>query len=244
MFEVVKHAQGIGEFLGEMRDETFRRYDAFSVGEVFNEREEELEDFMGENGYFSSIFDFSQTNFGKSPKGWYDNRKPTVEDYKRCCFTSQKKAEPFGMYSNIIENHDEPRGVSYYLPEAAWHDKGKKLLAAEYFLLKGIPFIYQGQELGMENMVYATIDEVNDISSKAEYAECIRVGLSAKEAMKAINQYSRDNGRTPFQWDDTEHAGFTTGTPWMAVNPNYTTINAKQQENDPESMLHFYRKLF
>lgn len=243
MSEVLKHAYGIGEFLGEMRDETLSKYGAFSVGEVFNEKEAELKDFMGENGYFSSIFDFSQTNAGKSPKGWYDNKVPSVDEYKSCCFGSQRKAKDIGFYSNIIENHDEPRGVSYYLPEVAHHAKGKKLLAAEYFLLKGIPFIYQGQELGMENMVYTSIEQVNDVSSKAEYEECIRIGLSPEEAMKAVNQYSRDNGRTPFQWDATENAGFTTGTPWLAVNPNYMEINAKQQEEDSESVLHFYRKL-
>lgn len=243
MSEVLKHAHGIGEFLSEMRDRTFKIYDAFVVGEVFNEKEDELPDFMGENGYFSSIFDFSQTVEGKSPKGWYDNQVPTIDAYKQCCFRSQKKAEGIGLYSTVIENHDEPRGVSYYLPETARHDKGKKLLAAEFFLLKGIPFIYQGQELGMENMVYISIDEVDDVSSKAEYAECIRIGMSSEEAMKAVNQYSRDNTRTPFQWDGTEQAGFTTGIPWLKVNPNYLNINAEKQDKDFESVLNFYRDL-
>ena len=243
MSVVVNHAKGVGEFLGEMRDETFKKYNAFSVGEVFNEKEEELPDFMGENGYFSTMFDFSQTNEGKSPKGWYDSRIPTVDEYKKCCFGSARKAKGIGMYSNIIENHDEPRGVSYYLPEAGRNDKGKKLLATVYFLLKGIPFIYQGQELGMENMTFADISQIDDISSIAEYEECLRVGLSKEEAMKVISRYSRDNARTPFQWDATEHAGFTTGKPWLAVNPNYTCINAKAQEDNPDSVLQYYRKL-
>lgn len=243
MGEVLKHAYGIGEFLTEMRDNTFKIHDAFSVGEVFNEKEEELKDFMGENGYFSSIFDFSQTVEGKSSKGWYANKVPAVNEYKRCCFDSQRKAETIGFYSLVIENHDEPRGVSYYLPKAGRHEKGKKLLAAEYFLLKGIPFIYQGQELGMENMVYTSIDEIDDVSSKAEYEECIRIGMTQEEAIAVVNQYSRDNARTPFQWDASEHAGFTTGTPWLHVNPNYQEINAKEQEKDPDSVLNFYRKL-
>ncbi|MBR3825382.1 MAG: alpha-glucosidase [Lachnospiraceae bacterium] len=243
MSVVVNHAKGVGEFLGEMRDETFKKYNAFSVGEVFNEKEEELPDFMGENGYFSTMFDFSQTNEGKSPKGWYDSRIPTVDEYKKCCFNSARKAKGIGMYSNIIENHDEPRGVSYYLPKAGRNDKGKKLLATMYFLLKGIPFVYQGQELGMENMTFADISQIDDISSIAEYEECMRVGLSKEEAMKVVSQYSRDNARTPFQWDDTEHAGFTTGKPWLAVNPNYTRINAKEQEVNPDSVLQYYRKL-
>lgn len=239
----MEKAQGIGEFLGEMRDRTLLKYDAFSVGEVFNEGAIEVKDFIGENGYFSSIFDFSQTMEGKSFDGWYACQKPDTEAYKRCCFGSQRKVEGIGFYSNIIENHDEPRGVSQYLPEDACHDKGKKLLAAEYFLLKGIPFIYQGQELGMENMNYASIDEIDDVSSKAEYEVCIRAGLTPEEAMKAVNQYSRDNSRTPFQWDDSENAGFTEGKPWLPVNPNYTEINRKKQEKDPDSVLNFYRKL-
>lgn len=243
MDEVLKHASGIGEFLAEMRDETLNPHNAFFVGEVFNEKEEELKDFMGENGYFSSIFDFSQTVEGKSSKGWYANRIPTVEDYKRCCFESQKKAEQIGFYSNIIENHDEPRGVSYYLPKIARHEKGKKLLAAEYFLLKGIPFIYQGQELGMENMEYTSMEQIDDVSSHAEYEECRQVGMSHEDAMQVISQFSRDNGRTPFQWDDSKNAGFTAGIPWLEVNPNFKEINAKKQENDPDSVLNFYRKL-
>ncbi|MBQ7934037.1 MAG: alpha-glucosidase [Lachnospiraceae bacterium] len=243
MSQVLQHASGIGEFLGEMRDRILIPHDAFFVGEVFNEKEEEIRDFMGDNGYFSSIFDFSQTVEGKSPKGWYANRIPSPDDYKRCCFRSQRKAERVGFYSNVIENHDEPRGVSYYLPPAGRHCKGKKLLAAEYFLLQGIPFIYQGQELGMENMVYASIEEIDDVSSKAEYAECIHVGMSPEEAIKVVNQYTRDNTRTPFQWDDTANAGFTTGIPWLPVNPNYLEINAARQEQDPDSVLQFYRKL-
>ena len=243
MSQVLQHASGIGDFLGEMRDRTLIPHDAFFVGEVFNEKEEELRDFMGDNGYFSSIFDFSQTVEGKSSKGWYANRIPSPEEYKRCCFRSQRKAEGVGFYSNVIENHDEPRGVSYYLPPAGRHSKGKKLLAAEYFLLQGIPFIYQGQELGMENMVYRSIGEIDDVSSHAEYAECLHVGMSPKEAIKVVNQYTRDNTRTPFQWDDTANAGFTTGIPWLPVNPNNLEINAARQEQDPDSVLQFYRKL-
>ena len=122
---------------------------------------EELPDFIGENGCFSSIFDFSQTVEGKSAKGWYACRVPEPDDYKRCCFESQRRSEGVGFFSNIIENHDEPRGVSYYLPGYAQNLRGKKLLAAMYFMLKGLPFIYQGQEIGMENMRFASIDEVD-----------------------------------------------------------------------------------
>ena len=114
---MLAEATGIGEFLGEMRDKTFKPHNAFSVGEVFNEKDEEIPDFIGDNGYFSSMFDFAGTSFGKSSKGWYDCKRITPDDYKKCCFHSQKRVGDIGFLSNIIENHDEPRGVSYYIPE-------------------------------------------------------------------------------------------------------------------------------
>ena len=140
-------AQGIGKFLGEMQTRTFGPHDAFSVGEVFNIKDGELPDFVGDHGYFSSIFDFTTTSFGKDDRGWYAGKRPTPDDYKKCYFESQKKMGDTGFYSNIIENHDEPRGVSYYIPEGEVCDASKKLLAAMYFLMRGLPFIYQGQEI-------------------------------------------------------------------------------------------------
>ena len=241
--EMLAEAEGIGEFLGEMRDRTFQKYDAFSVGEVFLERQEELPDFIGEKGYFSSMFDFSETIFGKSGKGWYDAGVITPEDYKNCCFEAQERVGENGLLSNIIENHDEPRGVSYYIPQGDCCEESKKMLAALYFMLRGIPFIYQGQELGMENVPFSSIEEVDDISSLDEYQVALEAGLTAEEALKVIARYSRDNARTPMQWSDAAHAGFTTGTPWLRVNPNYSTINAAAEQKDPDSVFHFYKKL-
>lgn len=241
--EMLAEAEGIGEFLGEMRDRTFQKYDAFSVGEVFLERQEELPDFIGEKGYFSSMFDFSETIFGKSGKGWYDAGVITPEDYKNCCFEAQERVGENGFLSNIIENHDEPRGVSYYIPQGDCCEESKKMLAALYFMLRGIPFIYQGQELGMENVPFSSIEEVDDISSLDEYQVALEAGLTAEEALKVIARYSRDNARTPMQWSDAAHAGFTTGTPWLRVNPNCKTINAAAEQEDPDSVLHFYKKL-
>lgn len=243
MGTVLADTTGIGDFLREMRDRTFRPHGAFSVGEVFNAKDGELADFAGEDGYFSSIFDFRQTVEGKSVEGWYGARIPTPEDYKRCCFESQREMEGIGFYSNIIENHDEPRGVSYYLPEEARNEKGKKLLAALYFMLKGLPFIYQGQELGMENVVYASVDEIDDISSQDEYQVCLAAGLTEEEAMAVVNRYSRDNARTPFQWNAEENAGFTRGRPWLRVNENYQRINLERQKTDPDSVFAFYQQL-
>lgn len=241
--KMLKDAKGIGEFLGEMRDHTFKKYDAFSVGEVFNEKPEEIPDFIGENGYFSSMFDFNETVFGSSEKGWYDAKPITPDDYKRCCFESQAKIGDIGFLSNIIENHDEPRGVSRYIPEGECSPQSKKLLAALNFMLRGLPFIYQGQELGMENVPFSSIDEIDDISTLDEYQVALKAGLSPDDALNAVAKYSRDNARTPMQWSDGANAGFTTGTPWLKVNPNFVSINAAAQKDDPNSVKNFYKKL-
>lgn len=241
--KMLEEAAGIGEFLGEMRDRTFKPHDAFSVGEVFNAKDEELPDFIGNNGYFSSMFDFNETIFGGSEKGWYDCKEITPDDYKRCCFETQAKMGDFGFVSNIIENHDEPRGVSHYIPEGDCCDTSKKMLAALNFMLRGLPFIYQGQELGMENIPFKSIDEVDDISTLDEYKVALDAGLTPEAALKAVARRSRDNARTPMQWTGEENAGFTAGTPWLRVNSNYTAINVEKETIDPNSVLNFYKKL-
>ena len=237
-------AHGIGEFLGEMAEKAFRPYEAFTVGEVFNVKDDELKDFIGDDGYFSSMFDFNGHIFGKSYDGWYASKRYlTPDEYKQCIFETQKKIGDMGMVSNIIENHDEPRGVCYYIqPEDRCTD-AKKLLAGVYFMLRGLPFIYQGQEIGMENLDFHSIDEIDDISTLDEYKVAREAGLSDEEALSVASAFSRDNARTPVQWYDGENAGFTTGKPWLEVNPNYKQINVQAQENDEDSVLAFYKKL-
>ena len=232
-------AKGVGEFLGEMNRRTFQPHDSFAVGEVFNEKEEELPDFIGDNGYFSSIFDFATTSWGKNDKGWYANERITPDAYKQCYFQSQKKIGDVGFYSNIIENHDEPRGVSYYIPEGDLCDESKKMLAALYFFMRGLPFIYQGQEIGMENLGVIPIEKIDDISALDQYQVCLDAGYTKEEALKIVSLYNRDNARTPVQWNDEKNAGFTTGIPWLMVNPNYTKINVAAQETDENSVLAF-----
>ena len=240
---MLKEATGIGEFLSEMQARTFGPHNAFSVGEVFDEKDEELPDFIGDGGYFSSMFDFSTTVFGGSPNGWYDRKIITPDDYKECCFHSQQRVGDIGYLSNIIENHDEPRGVSHYIPDGDLSLHSKKLLATMYFMLRGLPFIYQGQEIGMENMHFQSIDQVDDISTIDEYHVAKNAGLNEKEALSCISRYSRDNARTPVQWSDSANAGFTSGNPWLPLNPNYKEINVASQENDPDSLLSFYKEL-
>lgn len=240
---MLRDAKGVGEFLGEMYERTFKPHDAFSVGEVFNVEREELPRFIGDDGYFSTMFDFNETIFGSSANGWYDAKGITPEDYKRCCFESQREMEGIGYFSNIIENHDEPRGVSRYIPEGECTTRSKKLLGTMNFMLKGLPFIYQGQEIGMENVALESMEQVDDISTWDEYRVAKAAGLSDEDALKAVNRYSRDNARTPMQWSDGEQAGFTTGIPWLYVNPNYTRINVETEQKDPDSVLNWYKAM-
>ena len=155
-------AEGIGEFLGEMRDKAFAPYDAFTVGEVFNEKKDELPLFIGENGYFSTMFDFSLELYGRSEKGWFDVKRIDIDAVRDCMFGAQKKIGDIGFYSNIIENHDEPRGASRLLSNEIRNDDTKKALATVYFLRRGLPFIYQGQEIGMENKKIRSVEELDD----------------------------------------------------------------------------------
>ena len=240
---MITEAEGIGDFLGEMRDRCFKPHHAFSVGEVFNETEAQIPEFIGENGYFSSMFDFRAHSSARSELGWYDAGIVTPNMYRDACFLTQKLVNPVGFISTIIENHDEPRGVSFYIPKEDLSEKAKKFLATMQMLQRGLPFIYQGQEIGMENVVFTSIREVDDISTLDEYEVCLREGFSEEEALRIVNRYSRDNARTPVQWDSSKNAGFTTGTPWLPLNPNYKKINVAEQEKDPESVLSYYKKL-
>ncbi len=240
---MLQQARGVGEFLHEMKQETFAKYGAFTVGEVCNEKPEELPEFIGEDGHFSTMFDFNEAAFGASDKGWYDRQIITAEDYKRCCFEAQRKVSNIGFLSNIIENHDEPRGVSHYLPAGEVTEDSKKMLGGLNFLLRGLPFIYQGQELGMENCAFEDISEINDISTLDQYQVALDAGLSEKEAFEAVREMTRDNARTPFPWSDEENAGFTSGTPWLKINPDYVRINAREQMGREDSVFHFYQKL-
>lgn len=239
---MLEDAEGIGEFLEEMKHETFDKYDAFTVGEVFNEKDSELREFIGENGHFSSKFDFAPEICGKGG-AWYEHETVTPEMYKNAIFDSQLRVADIGFLSNIIENHDEPRGVCRYIPEGDLNDTSKKALAAVYFFLRGIPFIYQGQEIGMENCPFESIDQIDDISSKDEYKVCRDAGYSEEESMKLLRVYSRDNARTPVQWSNEENAGFSTHKPWMIVNPNYREINLAKQKDDRNSVYAFYKKM-
>ena len=204
---------------------------------------DELPEFIGENGHFSTIFDFSAHCLSDGEHGWYDAPKMEFSKWRKAIFQSQLETQKYGFKANIIENHDEPRGVSRFLPAYAQTPSGTKMLGTVNLLLRGIPFIYQGQEIGMKNAKWNSIDEFDDISTKDQYQIAREAGLSDREAMEACNRMSRDNARTPMQWTSGENAGFTKGTAWLKINPDYKEINVEDQENNQDSVLNYYRNL-
>lgn len=242
-WKMVESVDGVGEFLEDLKNNTFQKYDAFTVGEVFNMKEGELVEFIGEDGHFSTIFDFSAHCLSNGEHGWYDSPCIDFRKWRETVMNSQLEVQKYGFEANIIENHDEPRGVSRFLPEYARTPAGTKMLGTVSLLLRGIPFIYQGQEIGMQNAKWNSIQEYDDINTKDQYHIAREAGLTDEEALEVCGRMSRDNARTPVQWSNQENAGFTTGTPWLKVNSNYQEINVERQENDMDSVLNYYRSL-
>ena len=242
-WRMVENVEGVDALLEDLKNHTFAKKDAFTVGEVFNIGVEDLPDFIGENGHFSTIFDFSAHMLSDGEHGWYDAPPISFAAWKKAITDSQMRVQNVGFEANIIENHDEPRGVSRFLPDYAQNADGAKMLGTVSVLLRGIPFIYQGQEIGMQNARWNSVDEFDDISTKDQYRMAREAGLSDAEALAVCSVMSRDNARTPMQWKDAPQAGFTSGTPWLKVNDNYPVINVEKEEGQPDSVLHYYRKL-
>ena len=242
-WRMVENVEGVDALLEDLKNHTFAKKDAFTVGEVFNIGVEDLPDFIGENGHFSTIFDFSAHMLSDGKHGWYDAPPISFDAWKKAITDSQMRVQNVGFEANIIENHDEPRGVSRFLPDYAQNADGAKMLGTVSVLLRGIPFIYQGQEIGMQNARWNSVDEFDDISTKDQYRVAREAGLSDAEALAVCSVMSRDNARTPMQWKDAPQAGFTSGTPWLKVNDNYPVINVEKEEGQPDSVLHYYRKL-
>lgn len=241
--KMIHETEGIGTLLNELKEKTMKPHDAFTVGEVFDMDPAMQKDFIGDDGYFSTMFDFSSEVLFSSPKGWHHTPDISIARWRDTVFASQLASGQTGLLANIIENHDEPRGASRYLPSYAQNSAGIKLLGTVSVLLRGLPFLYQGQEIGMTNYPFPSIDAFDDISTKDHYRDALSDGLSAEEALRCCCAKSRDNARTPMQWDASEHAGFTDGTPWLPVHPNHVDVNVADESADPDSVLNYYKKL-
>lgn len=239
-----RNQPGIEKFLHELKRETFDKYNCVTVAEAPGVAYDELDDFIGEDGYFSMIFDFKYADLDvASGSEWFKRIPWTVKDLRERIMASQMAIQKYGWGANFIENHDQPRSTTKYLLEQQNNKDAIKMLGAMYFLLRGTPFIYQGQELGMINFERKSIDEFNDISSIDQYYRSIQEGFNEEEALRIINLRSRDNSRTPFPWNSSEYGGFSKVKPWLGMIENYKEINAEAQVGQADSIYEFYKNM-
>ena len=235
---------GILDFLHEFKREVRDGHDIFTVGEANGVSADELPLWVGENGVFDMLFEFSHVTLPfNDAEIWCHPVEWKLTDLKRAITDSQKSTANNGWYPAFFENHDQPRGVNHFFPENADPVKAAKCLGAVLLTMRGTPFIYQGQELGMTNYAWKNIDEIDDIQTRGQYELALKEGFTPDEAMKFVRYFTRDNARTPMQLTPGKNAGFTSGTPWLPVNPNYITVNSESESGDSESVLSWYRKL-
>ena len=239
-FDKHSNRPGIQDFLKELKINTFDKYDIMTVGEAAGVDADEAEVWVGEDdGKFNMIFQFENMDL------WNDNPGKNVDwiEYKRVISKWQNKLHNKGWNALYIENHDTPRVVSTLGNDKEYIYESSTSLALMYFMMEGTPFIYQGQELGMTNAKFNNIEEYNDVRAKSVYEDKIKNGRTIDEALRELNASSRDNTRTPMQWDSSKNGGFTVGNPWLKVNENYEDINVEKQLKDSNSVLNFYKNI-
>lgn len=239
-FEKHMNVEGINSHLKELKEETFSKYDIVTVGEANGVSANEADHWVAEDeGTFNMIFQFEHLSLWNYEEG----QEFDVKAYKDVLTNWQNSLEGKGWNALFVENHDIPRVVSTWGNDNKYLTECAKAFGAVYFLQKGTPFIYQGQELGMTNVKYHSISEYDDVKTINTYNERIESGVSEEIALKEAWVTSRDNSRTPMQWNSSKNAGFTEGKPWIGVNENYKTINVEDEEKDENSVLNFYKKL-
>ena len=235
---------GILDFLHEFKSKVFDGHDIFTVGEANGVAPEELSQWVGSKGVFDMIFEFSHMNLPlKNGEIWCRPTEWKLTELKKALSDSQAVTKENGWCPVFFENHDQPRCVNHFIAKGADPIKAAKAISTVLLTLRGTPFIYEGQELGCTNVAWNSIDQYNDISSHGQFDFAIKEGFSKDQAMEFIHFFSRDNARTPMQWNNSKNAGFSNGTPWLPVNENYIKVNAAAEEKDPNSVLNWYKKL-
>jgi oligo-1,6-glucosidase len=235
------------EFLTEMRQKVLSKYDILTVGEApFVSPQQAIEIVNEETGALKMLFQFehidTSAETGASPDQLIKPRK--LSDLKEIMTRWQKDLEGQGWNSIFFSNHDQPRVVSQFGDDREYRVESAKLLATLTHMLQGTPYVYQGDEIGMTNVAFESIEDYRDVATLNLYKEAVEEkGVDPQVALKVVHAKSRDNARTPMQWDASEHAGFTEGTPWIKVNPNYKEINVANALADPNSVFHYYKKL-
>lgn len=240
----VLNQPGIEVWLKEMKVNLYDKYDAMTVAEA-DVQAERLVEYIGDEGYFSMVFDFSYADIDVPASGeWFIPTNWTWEQLIHHIHDSQLSTQESGWGAVYLENHDQPRSVNKYLPEAHIHSTSKKMLATLFLMLRGTPFIYQGQELGMTNNPLGNIDLYDDVATHNHYKRGIEAGHTEEESLQFVSKRSRDNTRMPMQWNNARNAGFSEAeNPWLPVKPNYLEINVEDSIVDSKSVLNYYREL-
>ena len=233
------------DYLKEMHEHTLKGRDVMTVGETWSATPESAKLYSDpKRNELSMVFQFEHMMLDEQPgKSKWDLKELDLVEWKQVLSKWQVAFKEDGWNSLFWNNHDTPRVVSRWGNDDTYRVESAKCFAILLHLMKGTPYIYQGEEIGMTNRFISSIDEVDDIESRNMYHERLEQGYSKEEILNAINVKGRDNARTPVQWDSSEHAGFTTGEPWLAVQPNYTSINVEQAVSDKESVFHTYKQL-
>ncbi|MBY6179061.1 alpha-glucosidase [Staphylococcus haemolyticus] len=238
-FDVDMNQPGIHNWLQEMKDESLSQYDIMTVGEANGVNPDNAEEWVGEDkGKFNMIFQFEHLGLWSTGDSQFD-----VKSYKEVLNRWQKRLEGIGWNALFIENHDQPRRVSTWGNDKDYWFESATSHAVVYFLQQGTPFIYQGQEIGMTNYPFESIETFNDVAVRNEYKIVKEQGGDVDQLLDKYRMENRDNSRTPMQWNDSTNGGFTEGKPWFPVNPNYRDINVAHQLEDEHSVLNFYKKL-
>lgn len=241
------HGPRLMEFLQEMKQQALSTYDTLTVGETAGvTTAQAIELTNPQTGPLNMVFQFEHMNLDADPKaplGWGWRRWDLLE-LKQIMTRWQKDLEGKGWNSQYLSNHDQPRQVSRFGDDDHYRVESAKLLATFLHLLQGTPYIYQGEEIGMTNIAFPSIEDYRDIWTLNAYREMVEEqGMDQQAFMELVHKKSRDNARTPMQWDNSANAGFTTGTPWIGVNPNYREINAAQALADSRSIFYYYQRL-
>ncbi|MBP3894475.1 MAG: alpha-glucosidase [Atopobiaceae bacterium] len=235
---------GILDFLHEFKAGVRDGRDIFLVGEANGVGADELGDWVGERGVFDMLFEFSHTKaVSCEDEVWCRPIEWKLTDLKRVLAESQANTADNGWYPVFFENHDQPRStVNFFRCEGSISDKAKAL-GTVLLTLRGTPFVMQGEELGYANRVWKSLDEFDDLQTRSQYEFALSEGRTEAEALAGCNRFSRDNARTPMQWDASANAGFSAATPWLPVHDDYTQVNVEAESADPDSPLSWYRKL-
>ncbi|MCA0988824.1 glycoside hydrolase family 13 protein [Guptibacillus algicola] len=239
-FDMHMNQNGIQPFLEEFKNKTYANYNVMTVGEANGVSIEEADQWVGkEKGKMDMIFQFEHLGLWDAE----ENTDLDIVALKKVLTRWQKGLEGDGWNALFVENHDKPRVVSTWGNDEEFWKESATAMGAMYFLMQGTPFIYQGQEIGMTNVQFPSIEDYDDVADKNRYRIQREAGVAHEDIMKVIWASSRDNSRTPMQWNTDSNAGFTTGKPWMKVNPNYEEINVASQEQNKDSVLSFYKEM-